>query len=711
MTVQIPHPTVVLHGDGIALACGRAGDVRADELHGLFVGDTRVLSSYRISLAGQEWQLVGRNRDGHGTAIWTFQSPLIRAVRGELSPGSLFFKLRRRVSGGLHDDLTIRGFSGDRIETRLIVQLDSDFADIFEVKDRRLPPRLDVVRTTQGEELTLRYERAGFRRALHVRLSTSDPLQRLPEFVGSQIIFPLELCQAEEWTCCIHAEVEVDGVIQPFAGDPHVPEPEPFRDTAPTIRSAPALQLPFERGCADLAALALQSGDTAFVSAGVPWFMCLFGRDTLLSALMAGVVGAWPARGALSALGQLQATARDDWRDAEPGKLPHELRRGELAFRNVIPHTPYYGTHDAPALYCLTLWNAWRWMGDDSLLDAHLATAARALEWCDELGDRDGDGLQEYATRSRLGYYNQSWKDAGDAILQPTGELAKLPIATIELQGYLYAARLAMAELYENRGDQAEADRLLEAAEALRALVEERYWLEDEGTYAVAVDGDKQPVRTISSNPGQLLWCGLPSRVRAGRTAERLLADDMFSGWGLRTLSSKHPRYNPLSYQRGSVWPHDTMLTAAGMARYGLNDQAATLVHGVLDAACAFEDARLPELFCGIERNLEGPVPYAEANIPQAWAAAAGPLAAQLFLGIVPDAPHGRCFLNPWLPEWLPRIEIDRLSVGRGSLRIVLVRDGDSTVVEAIDPDGIDVVAAKTGAALWGAISPSNRRA
>jgi glycogen debranching enzyme len=705
MTVQIPHPTVVLHGDGIALACGRAGDVRADELHGLFVGDTRVLSSYRISLAGQEWQLVGRNRDGHGTGIWTFQSPLIRAQRGELSPGSLFFKLRRRVSGGLHDDLTIRGYSGDRIETRLIVQLDSDFADIFEVKDRRLPPRLDVVRTTQGEQLTLRYERAGFRRALHVRLSTSDPAQRLPEFVGSQIVFPIELGQAEEWTCCIHAEVEVDGVIQPFAGDPHDPEPEPFGDTAPTIRSAPTLQLPFECGGADFEALALQNGDTAVVSAGVPWYMCLFGRDTLLSALMAGVLGAWPARGALSALGQLQATARDDWRDAEPGKLPHELRRGELAFRNVIPHTPYFGTHDAPALYCLTLWNAWRWTGDDSLLDAHLDTAARALQWCDELGDRDGDGLQEYATRSRLGYYNQSWKDAGDAIVMPTGELAKLPIATIELQGYLYAARLAMAELYENRGDRAEALRLLESAKALRALVEERYWLEDEGTYATAVDGDKEPVCTISSNPGQLLWCGLPSPDHARRTSARLLADDMFSGWGLRTLSSKHPRYNPMSYQRGSVWPHDTMLTAAGMARYGLNEEAATLVRGVLDAACAFEDARLPELFCGIERELGGPVPYAEANIPQAWAAAAGPLAAQLFLGIVPDAPHSRCFLNPWLPEWLPRLEIDRLAIGSSNLRIVLVRDGDSTVVEAIDPDGIDVVEARTEAVLWGAVS------
>ncbi len=704
MTVQIPHPTVVLHGDGMAMACGLEGEVRADELHGLFVADTRVLSSYRVTIAGQQWQLVGHDREGHGTATWTFQSPLIRTGRGELVAGSLFLKLRRRVSAGLHDDLTIRAFGDGKIETRLIVQLDSDFADIFEVKDRRLPPRLDVVRTSDGEHVTLRYDRAGFRRALHVKLSTSDPAQRSPEFVGSQIIFDLALNHAEEWTCCIHAEVELDGVIQAFAGDPHGPEPELIPDSALTLRTGPVLQRPFERGCADLHALAVENGETPFVSAGVPWFMCLFGRDTLVSALMTGVLGAWPARGALAALAPLQATTRDDWRDGEPGKLPHELRRGELAFRKVIPHTPYYGTHDAPSLYCLTLWNAWRWTGDESLIEAHRETALRALQWCDELGDRDGDGLQEYATRSDLGYYNQSWKDAGDAILEPTGGLAKLPLATIELQGYLYAARLAMAELHEHAGDHAEALRLRDSATALRCLVEERYWLEDEGFYAVAIDGDKQPVRTVSSNPGQLLWCGLPSPDHARRTAERLVADDMFSGWGLRTLSSKHPRYNPLSYQRGSVWPHDTMLTAAGMVRYGLDDSAATLVHGILDAACAFEESRLPELFCGIERDLGGPVPYAEANVPQAWAAAAAPLAVQLFLGLVPDAPNGRCYLNGRLPDWLPRLEIDRLRVGHHNLRIVLARDGQATVIEDLDADGIQIVDAPTSAALWGTV-------
>ncbi|MEP7202312.1 MAG: glycogen debranching N-terminal domain-containing protein [Ilumatobacteraceae bacterium] len=703
MTVQVTHPSVVLHGSGIALACGLDGDVRADELHGMFIGDTRVLSTYRMTIGDQPWELLGRNREGHGTATWTFQSPLIRTQHGELPPGALFLSLRRRLAGALHDDLTIYNYANATIHTRLVVQLDADFADIFEVKDRHLPPRLDIVRLGEGERLTLDYQRAGFRRALHVHFSQTSPSPGVPEFVGSQVIFDIALGQAGQWTCCVNAQAEIDGEIQPFDGDPHDPEPDPVSESAPTLRTEPILQLPFDRGCADFHALANPDGDTSFVSAGVPWFMCLFGRDTLVSALMTGLLGAWPARGALAALARLQADETDDWRDAEPGKLPHELRQGELAFRHAIPHTPYFGTHDAPALYCLTLWNAWRSTGDDTLLDDHIETAQRALNWCDDLGDRDGDGLQEYATRSKLGYYNQSWKDAADAIVDAAGHPAKLPIATIELQGYLYAARLAMAELCDHRGDASEATRLRTAASSLHDLVEERYWMEDEGFYAIALDGDKEPVRSISSNPGQLLWSGLPGADHAERTARRLLADDMFSGWGLRTLSSKHPFYNPLAYQRGSVWPHDTMLTAAGMFRYGLRDEGAMLIRGVLDAACNLEEARLPELFCGLGRDLGGPVPYAKANIPQAWAAATAPLAAQLFLGIVPDAPHGRCFVDPWLPEWLPRLEIDRLRIGGSSVRIAIARSGEQTVVEKFDGRGLDMIHGRPEAALWGA--------
>jgi glycogen debranching enzyme len=313
-----------------------------------------------------------------------------------------------------------------------------------------------------------------------------------------------------------------------------------------------------------------------------------------MSALMCSLIGTWPLTGALDALGALQASERDDWRDAEPGKIPHELRRGELAHRREIPHTPYYGTHDSPSLYCLALWEAWRWTGDRDLLAAHIGMARACLAWLERLGERDGDGLQEYATRSPRGYYNQSWKDAGTAIVHEDGTIAPLPIATVELQGYLFAARLAMAELYDALGEPSQADAMRTAARALRELTESRYWTGEPGRYAMALDGDKRPVTSTASNPGHLLWTGLPSVARARATARELLRPDMFSGWGLRTLSSEHPRYNPLSYQNGSVWPHDTLLAAAGMWRYGLRDKASELILGVLEAASMFEGRRPP---------------------------------------------------------------------------------------------------------------------
>jgi glycogen debranching enzyme len=418
---------------------------------------------------------------------------------------------------------------------------------------------------------------------------------------------------------------------------------------------------------------------------------------------MAGLDGVWSAKAALAALSMLQATERDDWRDAEPGKLPHECRRGELASRNQIPFAPaYYGTHDAPALYCLTLWHAWRWTGDDQLIKAYLTTAKAALRWCDDLGDRDGDELLEYATRSSQGYSNQSWKDAQDAVVHADGRQAGLPLATVELQGYLFAARLAMAELLAAFGEQAEAEQLRQTAKKLRAIVEERYWMEQEGYYAFALDGHKCKVKGISSNPSHLLWCGLADPQRATTVAQRLLKPDLFSGWGLRTLSSENPAYNPLSYQRGSVWPHDTLLAAAGLWRYGHYEQASMLIQAILEAAATFEDARLPELFCGLPRVHDLPVPYEQANFPQAWAAAAPILAAQLFLGLVPDAPHGRCFLSPWLPKWLPRLELHGIAIGRGSLDITVVRHGTETVMEQLGAKEIEVIEGKVEAPLWG---------
>ncbi|HUC32919.1 MAG TPA: glycogen debranching N-terminal domain-containing protein, partial [Ilumatobacteraceae bacterium] len=580
----------------------------------------------------------------------------------------------------------------------LILHLDADFADIFDVRNRRLPPRPAVRRKFTTDGLVLSYRYREFSRALHVEISAPPPKVA---FVGSRLTFDLELEHGTPWHCCVEARPEIEGRVAPFAGDAHQNEaeaPSPVR-----VTGAPALVGPFECACADLDALRIPSGDRQVVAAGVPWFQTLFGRDTLMASLMTGLTGSDDARGALRALGALQARQEDDWRDAQPGKLPHELRRGELAQRGLIPHTPYYGTHDAPSLYCLALWNAWRWTGDRSLLDDHFDTACAALGWTGVGGDLDGDGLQEYKTRSRDGYYNQGWKDAGDAIVDAEGHLGELPLATVELQGYLFAARLAMAELCDEIGDSDAASGLRASAAQLAVLVEQRFWLEREGFYAIALDGAKRQLTSISSNPGHLLWCGLPSRDRARIVATRLVQPDLSSGWGLRTLSADHPSFNPLSYQLGSVWPHDTVLAAAGLARYGHHDEAATLLAGIVDAACHFEGDRLPELFCGFERGEGPPVPYAEANVPQAWAAAAAVLTVQVFLGLVPDAPRQRCYLAPWLPDWLDGFGVRGIAIGDAQLDVRLSRSDDGVHVNAKATNGFEIVRDMPPAPLWGA--------
>lgn len=700
--VRAHHSTLVLYGGNVAAVSDLTGQIHAEELHGLFAGDTRVLSTYKIEVNGCYWHVLGRSRLGHGTAQWEHQNCMLRDDQGEIGEGLIHFSLRRRLDGAMHDDLFIQSFASRPLRLRLTLQIDSDFADIFEVKSQSTPPRMNALRIPSAGGVSLIYERPGFRRALHVRLQASGSS---PAFSGSRITFEVNVKPGAQWSCCLDAIPEIDGRMIQFRGDPHEPEPDAVSGYGRLeIHTEATLERPFMRGRSDLHALAVDpSRELPYIAAGAPWFMGLFGRDSLVTALMAGIDGSGSAEGTLAALGRRQGMRRDDFRDEEPGKILHELRCDELTTFGDLPYTPYYGSHDAPALYCLTLWHAWRWTGKRALLDAHLETARNAMRWCDELGDRDQDGLQEYATRSPKGYRNQGWKDAGDAVVHADGREPKLPLATVELQGYLFAARLAMSELLDAQGLGDEAEHMRAAAFRIRSLVEERFWLTEQSFYAFALDGDKEAVASLASNPGHLLWCGLPDLHRARIVARRLLAPDFFTGWGLRTLSAAHPAYNPLSYQLGSVWPHDTAIAAAGMWRYGLREEASVLAHGLLKAAARFEGERLPELFAGFDAACGFPVPYEKANTPQAWAAAVPLLLVQLFLGLMPDAPRGRCFFSPWLPQWLPRLEIKGIAIGGGTVDVAIARRGDETAIEAVDSDGIEVIHGTAEAPLWGA--------
>jgi glycogen debranching enzyme len=443
-----------------------------------------------------------------------------------------------------------------------------------------------------------------------------------------------------------------------------------WKQSATHVRAAnPHVQQAYDQSVRDMGALRLYEHDINdelwMPAAGVPWFVTVFGRDSLIVSLQNMFIKCPLANGTLKRLAQFQARERDDFRDAQPGKILHEIRFGELAHFKLIPHVPYYGTADATILFPILLSETFRWTGREDILREFRDPALRCLEWIDRYGDLDGDGFQEYKTFSPQGYHNLAWKDASDAVVYPDGSQVEQPIAICELQGYVYDAKLRMAEIFEAFGDVSAARDLLTQAEELKRRFNDAYWMEDEGFYAFALDPAKRQVKTIASNPGHLLWSGIVPQEQARRVIERLLRPDMFSGWGIRTLSSENPAYNPHEYQRGSVWPHDNAIIAAGAKQYGLWREANQIAKAIFDAAAAFQGYRLPELFSGLERTPGSfPVQYVGANIPQAWAAGSIFVFLRAIFGISANVPRNELQLDPTLPEWLQEITITNFKVG-----------------------------------------------
>ncbi|MBI4345984.1 MAG: hypothetical protein HY553_03970 [Elusimicrobia bacterium] len=462
----------------------------------------------------------------------------------------------------------------------------------------------------------------------------------------------------------------------------------------PELRCAdPDVMRAWEQARADLTALHLRAvGGSWFPAAGVPWFATVFGRDAIISAYQLVHGNPGPARATLLRLAELRATVTDPRRSAEPGKLPHELRDGELAHFGVAPQRPSCTTADATLLYPILLHEMWRWTADADLVRRLAPVAEGCLEWAERFGDRDGDGLQEYYRDPGLsGPHQMGWKDSHDAIVGADGRVAEPPIALVELQGYWYDALVRMAELREAVLER-DGSGLRRRAAELRRAIEERLWSPDLGCHLFGLDGRKRPIASVTSNPGHLLWSGAVTAERARAVAARLFAKDMWTGWGIRTLSALNPGYNPLSYHRGSVWPHDNSIVAMGLRRYGLVDEVGRIAGGIVDAAVRFENASVPELWSGVDRSAaDFPVPYLDANRPQAWAAASIPLVIRAILGMECDPTERRLTLDPLVPERFGEIELVDLEVLGGwvSLRAkgrefeVTERDADVEVTRA----------------------------
>ena len=636
------------------------GDVEARTAAGFFYNDVRHLSQWRLLVDGRPLKpLTSR-------AVDYFSGRVVAAPEGTDPPLSV--GRDRFVTDGVHEDVLVRNHTPEERLLELELRFASDFADVLEAQTPGAYG--DRTEIELGERsVTLAFEQDGFRRATRVRFN------RKGEVREDRVVYRVTIPPHGSWDLCVD--------VTPIEGrKPRPPllrcnsfgvsEPEmpmtlsEWLEHAPHLEARDDLQAVYERSLVDLAALRIRPREDglrfALPAGGVPWFLAVFGRDSIIASYAALPFQPTLAEATLEALAEHQARERDDFRDAEPGKILHELRRGKLVALGLDPHGPYYGTHDATQLFLILLDEYERWTGDEALVRRLEPAARAALAWIDEHGDLDGDGFLEYESRSAKGLRNHCWKDSDAGIQFADGRNAEPPIATCEIQGCTYDARLRAARLAREIWDDEDlaADQEHKARE-LRERFDDAFWSDELGYYVLALDGDKRQVDAVASNPGHLLWSDIVPRGRAQAVADRLLSDELFSGWGIRSLSSEMRGFNPLAYHNGTVWPHDTAICAEGLRRYGFHKQAGRVCHALLDAASAFEN-RLPEVFAGFARDETAiPVPYPDALAPQAWAAAAPLLALRTLLGL--DVVDGKLRASPRVPKALGTITLKRVPV------------------------------------------------
>jgi glycogen debranching enzyme len=654
-------PLTVLEGSTFCIS-DELGDLGAATT-GFFADDTRYLSLLRVTINGEAPLLLSSGKAQPFSAAFYLRNPLAH----DLPQDSLLLVRTRFVGAALRDRLVVENGAAQLLQLELEVELGCDFADIFAVKEHdfwlghpldapALPPLAPCRWDESGREAWLDDGEGS---------STRIALSRVGACAGGRVAYRIVLHPHERWELLIDVLPSTEeGRVAPrqdeqrFGGElaRAVDAYAAWQLRVPQVRTSnEALGKTFQQSVSDVAALQMRSreGGGRLPAAGAPWFMAVFGRDTIITCLQTLLFGPELARTALDTLAALQATDDDPSIDAEPGKIVHEVRHGKAA-RSWFPR--YYGTVDATPLFLVLLSEVWRWTGDWELVSRLEDPALAALRWIDDFGDRDGDGFVEYKRRTPRGLENQSWKDSWDSQRFHDGRIAEPPIAPCEVQGYVYDAKRRTAELArEVWREPLLAERLEREADELRRRFDEAYWLPERGCFALALDADKERVDSATSNIGHLLWSGIVRPERVDQTLDCLFSDDLWSGWGIRTMSAADAAYNPLSYHNGTVWPHDNSLIAWGLARRRRWPELYRLSHAMFDATPHFR-WELPEVFSGIRRG-ESPFPvtYPTASRPQAWAAGTPVLLLQLLLGLEPDRDHERLITTapPELPRWI----------------------------------------------------------
>jgi glycogen debranching enzyme len=642
------------------------GDVPSGSIGGLVHADTRLLSTWILTLNGARLLPLRSGSAEHFSAVFF----LTNADTPGLPANQVGVRRLRSIGPRLRERIEVWSFAREPEPMELRLAVDADFADLFEIKDvvRDRSSQITLAHPNDGTALEFRYRNGEY--TARTRVEVSPPADRIE---GNDLVWEPKLNDAGTWSVEITVPVDLapNEVVPPHTSFGEVEGEGGAADdaTARWFAQVPVLQSDSDLLCRigdqtarDLLALRVEmrlDGHAVILpAAGLPWFLTIFGRDTLITAYQSVSFGPLLARGALLELASLQGKEDDEFRDEEPGKIMHEVRQGELTQLGLKPHSPYYGTADATMLWLILLSEYWRWTGDTSLVRRLAPNVRAALDWIDRYGDLDGDGYVEYRTRSRQGLGNQCWRDSSDGVQFADGRLPYLPIATSELQGYVYDAKRRVAELADGPfGDSAMAVRLRAEASALRERFNRDFWVDARGGYyALGLDGDKNQIDSLTSNLGHLLWSGIVPEDRATLLAGHLMSQAMFSGWGVRTLSTQERGFNPIGYHLGTIWPHDNSLVAMGLAQYGYREEANRIAVAQIEAAAHF-GYRLPEAFAGYPRSVSRfPVPYPTACSPQAWSTAAPLLLLRAMLGL--QARNGELILDPVLPEQFGRVAV-----------------------------------------------------
>jgi glycogen debranching enzyme len=704
-TVRTIADAVVIKDGEPFFLCPPDGQLPIDDEHGfgLYHHDTRFLSGYELTIAGATANSLAATALTGSRAVLELTTPELRLAGGRtIGKERLAIRWTRQLNADgprLDDRIEIHSYDPEDARLPLRLRFDAGFEDVFDVRGllRERPGKLAEPRW-EDDELVFSYGgRDGVDRGLRVSI---DPPPSHAEGTSCQV--DLEIPARGSAALAVRLEIleRLEPGARPIerrAGRDASAGTDPRgHDTRGHMRPPPAgtdgwraavqtdsiaLGAAMSRSLDDLLTLRGELDGWRYYAAGVPWFSTLFGRDALISAYQTLAFEPRVAAETLRLLAGRQGTREQDFRDEQPGKILHELRIGELARLREIPHTPYYGSIDATPLFLVLLARLARWTGDLGLFRELRSNVDRALDWIDRDGDPTGRGYVAYESAVEHGLVNQGWKDSGDAIVDADGNLARPPIALAEVQGYVYAAKREVAELFERDGDADRANRLRREAAELRERFERDFWSDDLGCYVLALAADGRPCQVPTSNAGQVLWSGIASEEHARTVAQRLLDDDLFAGWGIRTLSSGAKAYNPIGYHLGTIWPHDNGLIAEGFRRYGLDDEALSLFTALVEASTDFPQQRLPECFAGYDRKVFGiPVRYPIACHPQAWAAGAIPHLTVSTLGLVPDAFERRLqIVRPRLPAFVDQVSLRDVPVADATADLTFWRERGRT--------------------------------